>query len=58
MTRWDRFKLAIGWCNWYVVYPEGFNSRPMCKRTAKSYAKMFGGHIEPTLKPIWDLGLR
>lgn len=44
--------------NWRVIYDDGQRSRPMCKRIAKDYAKMFNGSIELTHDPIYDLGLR
>jgi hypothetical protein len=51
-------KKFFGIGNWYVLYPDGRKSRPMCCRVAKSYSRIFGGTIHPTSKPIFDLGLR
>lgn len=31
---------------WRVVYAHGEQSVPMCRRTAKDYAAIFGGRVE------------
>ena len=53
---WLKSRLRFG--SWYVLYPDGKNSRPMSYRIAKDYAEMFGGEVLPTDKPIYDRGLR
>ncbi len=31
----------------YVIYPDGQKSEPMCNDVACGYAKVFGGKVEP-----------
>ena len=55
---WQAIERFLGLGNWYVLYPDGERSRPMACRVAQDYAKMFGGTIHRTRKPIFDWGLR